>query len=120
MIAVREARFPEDLEQIVRIDTSFTSKTIYAADCDDGQIALRLTTPEEPITKRFPLEGLAISDRLWEFAAVALVDDRICGFLGAGYQAWNRRLTIWHLYVDSPQRRRGIARLLLDRHALFG
>jgi ribosomal protein S18 acetylase RimI-like enzyme len=120
MVTLREAKFPEDAEQIVRIDTSFATDTIYTAYRDGDQIGLRLITLRTPMTKRFPLDDLVKQDRPWEFSTVAVVDDRICGFLAAGFQVWNRRLTVWHLYVDSAQRRRGIARLLLDRAQVYG
>jgi ribosomal protein S18 acetylase RimI-like enzyme len=119
MVAVREAKFPEDSEQIARIDSSFTTDTFYAAYHDGVNMNLRLTALQTPITKRFSLGDLD-KDRPWEFAIVAITDDQICGFLAAGYQAWNRRLTIWHLYVDGTQRRRGIARLLIDRAQVYG
>lgn len=120
MITVREAKFPEDAEQIARIDTSFTTEAIYTAHGDGERIGLRLTPLETPVTKRFPLDDLNQQERPWEFAMVAFADDRICGFLAAGYRTWNRRLTIWHLYVDGPQRRRGIARRLLDQAQVYG
>jgi ribosomal protein S18 acetylase RimI-like enzyme len=48
------------------------------------------------------------------------VDERICGFIAAGYHPWNRRLTIWHLYVDNAHRKKGIARLLVIRANDYG
>ena len=120
MVTIREAKLPEDAEQILRIDTSFTTDTIYTAYQAEDQLGLRLTPLPDPITKRFPLDDLSKQDRQWEFAVVATVEDRICGFLAASYHEWNRRLTICHLYVDAPERRRGIARLLMDRAQTYG
>jgi ribosomal protein S18 acetylase RimI-like enzyme len=118
MITLREATFPKDAEQIVCMDVSFTTDTIYTAYRDGDQMGLRLTALQSPLTKRFPLDDL--DEGAWEFAMVATVEGRICGFLAARYQTWNRRLTISHLYVDRPQRRKGIARLLLDQAQVFG
>jgi ribosomal protein S18 acetylase RimI-like enzyme len=115
MITLREARLPEDAEQITRIDNSFTTDRIYTVYHHGDQLGLMLTTLPTPVTKRFPFNDLDKQDKPWEFAVVAIVADRICGFLAVGYQAWNRRLTIWHLYVDGSHRRRGIARLLVER-----
>jgi ribosomal protein S18 acetylase RimI-like enzyme len=120
MIAIREAKFPDDAESISRIDTSFTTDTIYTAFQSEDEIGLRLTSLPAPITKRFPLEDLSRQVSAWEFAVVAIVDDRICAFLAAAYQIWNRRLTILHLYVDVTQRQRGIARLLLGHAQTYG
>lgn len=41
------------------------------------------------------------------------MDGRVCGFAATSYQAWNRRLVLWHLYVAPEHRRRGVARTLL-------
>jgi ribosomal protein S18 acetylase RimI-like enzyme len=120
MITLREVTFPKDAEQIVSMDVSFTTDTIYTAYRDGDHMELRLTALQSPLTKRFPLDDLDKQERAWEFAMVATVEGRICGLLAARYQAWNRRLTIPHLYVHRPQRRRGIARLLLDQAQVFG
>jgi ribosomal protein S18 acetylase RimI-like enzyme len=115
VITLRAAELPEDTEQILAIDRAFTTDAIYTVHRNGDLIALQLTPLTAPITKCFPLDDLLKPDKPWEFATVALADARICAFLAAGYQPWNRRLTIWHLYVDLPQRRRGIARLLIER-----
>jgi ribosomal protein S18 acetylase RimI-like enzyme len=118
MITIREATFPKDAEQIVCMDVSFTTDTIYTAYGDSEQMGLRITALQSSLSKRFPLNDL--DERAWEFAMVAAVEGRICGFVAARYQTWNRRVTISHLFVDRPQRRRGIARLLLDEVQVFG
>ncbi len=120
MVALREAKFPDDTESIANLDISFTTDKIYAVSCDGDRIDLGVVALSAPITKRFPLDDLAKEDRPWELALVAIDDGRICGFIAAGYQDWNRRLTILHLYVDAPQRKRGIARLLLNRAEKYG
>ncbi len=120
MIIVREARLPGDADLIQAIDTSFTTDTIYTVNRDRDGMSLQLKTLPACITKRFPLNDLGQRDKPWEFALIAIVDDRIAGFLAAGYKVWNRRLTIWHLYVDGPRRKQGIARLLLDRAEHYG
>jgi len=120
MISIREAKFPEDAEQIALIDTSFTTDTAYLAYHHGDQMGLRLSTLPTPVTKRFPLNDLNKHDTTWEFSTVAIAEDRICGFLAAGFHAWNRRLTIRHLYVDTLHRRHGIARRLIDRAQIYG
>ncbi len=120
MITLREANLPEDGDQILRIDTSFTTSTIYTAYVEGDQMGIRSTELAAPITKRFPLDDLLEPQRRWEFAAVAMVDDQIRGFVAAGYQPWNRRLIVCHLYVDGPHRRRGIGRLLVEHAQTYG
>lgn len=120
MIFLREARLPEDAEQIANIDTSFTTDMIYVPHRDGNTIVLDQLTLDVPITKRFPIDDLNKQGRPWEFAVVAVIQDRICGFVAADYQAWNHRLTIRHLYVDGRERKRGIGRALVDRAEGYG
>jgi ribosomal protein S18 acetylase RimI-like enzyme len=120
MTIIREARLPEDAWQIRQIDSSFTTDEIYAAYRDENELILRSTPLPTPLTKGFPMDALDQKDRPWDFALVAIADDRICGFLAAEFEAWRRRLTIWHLYVNILHRRRGIARLLVDRAQAHG
>ena len=120
MITVREARLKEDAEQIRQIDASFTTHEIYTAHRDGDQLRLQLIPLEVPYTKRLPLEALELKYRQWDFALVATAEGRICGFVAATYEGWHRRLTIWHIYVDSPRRKQGIARLLVNRAHAFG
>jgi ribosomal protein S18 acetylase RimI-like enzyme len=120
MVVLREARLPEDAEQIASIDTSFTTDMIYVPRFDGDMILLKQVTLDVPITKRFPIDDLIQRDTPWEFAIVATINDRICGFIAADYQVWNRRVTIRHLYVDGHQRKRGIGRALTDRAEDYG
>jgi ribosomal protein S18 acetylase RimI-like enzyme len=48
---------------------------------------------------------------------VAIQNDLVAGFIATAFQEWNRRLIIWHFYVDRSYRKHGIGRLLLD-HAM--
>jgi ribosomal protein S18 acetylase RimI-like enzyme len=120
LIVVRKAMLPDDAAQIASMDISFTTDQVYTAERDGDQLALRLLRLATPVRKTFPLDDLCRLDRPWEFASVATVDERICGFIAAGYHPWNRRLTIWHLYVDSAHRKKGIARLLVIRANDYG
>ena len=120
MVVLREARFSEDAEQIASIDTSFTTAIIYIPRRDGDVILLEQVTLDVPITKRFPIDDLNKRDSPLEFAVVATINDRICGFIAADYQVWNRRVTIRHLYVDSRQREQGIGRALTDRAEEYG
>jgi ribosomal protein S18 acetylase RimI-like enzyme len=119
MIVLREAQLPKDMEAILTLDASFTTAEIYTVYRENDQMGLRLVKLSAPITKRFSLDDLDKADRPWEFAAAATADGRICGFIAAGYEAWNRRITIWHLYVDGHQRKQGIARLLVDQAEVY-
>jgi ribosomal protein S18 acetylase RimI-like enzyme len=43
-----------------------------------------------------------------------VLDDEARGFNAWDLEAWNRRMRIWHFYVDLPYRRRGGGRMLMD------
>jgi ribosomal protein S18 acetylase RimI-like enzyme len=64
------------------------------------------------VTKSFPLD--LDSQREWESTWLALDRGRPVGVAATEYQNWNRRVVIWHLYVNPDQRRRGIGRRLLE------
>lgn len=113
-ISIRAARLPEDRPSITAIDREFTTDAVYDVVREEGGFALRRTPVDPVVTKQFPLDDLADDDPPWEFAVVAVDAEQVKGFLSAGYQSWNRRLVIWHLYVDSPLRRKGVGRSLVE------
>src|SRR5258708_34223574 len=73
--------------------------------------AQRLSPPSH---KRFPVD---LEADAWEHSRVAALDGVVRGFIAWALGSWNRRLTIWHFYVDLPYRARGGGRALLDAAA---
>ena len=120
MIAIREAFWPDDAAAVAALDTSFTTGEVLSVEMSPDEIRLRPAPLAEPLTKRFPLDDLRSSDRPWDHAWVAEEDGACRGFAAVGLQAWNRRLVLWHLYVDSPARRRGMGRRLVERAIAHG
>ena len=112
MVEVRAARLPEDADAIAAIDTSFTSDTYYKIEKNDDGFRLALARTE-PFVKRFTVYDLRHDDRPWDRADVAVESGRIIGFLATEFQFWNRRLVLWHLYVDASARGRGVGHLLM-------
>jgi ribosomal protein S18 acetylase RimI-like enzyme len=120
-LEVRSASLPEDAAAIAALDTSFTTTQVYDVAVVDEEIRLTLRGLAAPLTKRFPLDDLESADRPYDQAWVAVENGRIIGFAATAYASWNRRLILWHLYVDPSVRRRGIAGALLnavDAHAV--
>src|SRR5580692_7691483 len=113
-LEVRRASLPEDAPAIAALDTSFTTTRVYDVAVVDAEIRLTLRGLDAPLTKRFPLDDLDDPERPYDQAWVAVEDAAIVGFAATSYASWNRRLVLWHLYVDPSVRRRGIARALLD------
>ena len=121
MPIVRTAILPQDAAGIAGLDTAFTTLQVYDVAVVGEEIRLNLRTLDAALTKRFPLDDLQDVDRPYDQAWVAVEDATIVGFAATSYASWNRRLVLWHLYVDPTHRRRGIARALLqavDAHAI--
>lgn len=66
-------------------------------------------------TKRFWVYDLDRPDREWDEAHVAVQGERVVGFVATSWQFWNRRVVLWHVYVDRSARGLGIGHLLLDK-----
>jgi ribosomal protein S18 acetylase RimI-like enzyme len=113
VIVVRPASLPRDAEAIGRLDTAFTTSAVYDVVASDVAITLTLRSLAQPLIKRFPLDDLTSPQRPYDHAWAAWDGERCVGFAATSYEPWNRRLTLWHLYVDPSLRRQGIARQLL-------
>lgn len=120
MIELRDAQLPADADAVTKMDISFSTNERYVLDRSSSGILLREVELGQPLTKRFPLDDLKNENRPWDFAQLAIDDGRVCGFAAAGYQEWNRRLILWHLYIDWSYRNLGIARSLVDSVAQHG
>jgi ribosomal protein S18 acetylase RimI-like enzyme len=111
--AVRDVDLTEDTMALLQLDTSFSSDRIFHVDAPkDGAIGLKSIAVPEAINLRLPF---LLEAEPWERGWVATRGDDIAAFIAVEYRPWNRRLVIWHLYVDRPHRRAGIARTLVDR-----
>jgi len=120
MIVVRVARLPQDSAAILALDTGFTTSTVFDVAATPNGFELSERKLPTPIRKRFPIDDLEERDRPWSHGFVAEAAGEIVGFAASSYEAWNRRLTLWHLYVAPAHRGRGVARALTDRIAALG
>ena len=120
MITVRDARLPADAAAMVAIDTSFTTDVVFDVEATDDGFALVERKLRAPLTKRFPMDDLSDRDRQWSHAFIAEADGACVGFAAAGFESWNRRLVLWHLYVQPRMRGRGVGRRLVDEVAKLG
>lgn len=112
-VTIRPAELPADEAGIAAIDASFETDAVYHIE----QEARAFRVVEKPVaqrTKRFWVYDLKGGDREWDEAHVAIADGRIVGFVCTSWQFWNRRIVLWHIYVDRPCRGQGIGLRLLD------
>lgn len=72
---------------------------------------------EAPRHKRFAID-LTADD--WTQPYVATDNGKVRAIIAVGFGAWNRRMSIWHFYVDRPFRNCGAGRLLLERAIGWG
>ncbi|MEZ4650626.1 MAG: N-acetyltransferase [Candidatus Eisenbacteria bacterium] len=124
---VRSIALPEDREAVLRLDTSMVTSERFRIDMDgarlsDGRLGV-LVAPEPlpaPLQKTFPLGGELGDEHFWQERFVAEFGNGdgpvgpVAGFLALRHERWNRRMVIWHLYVDREARGLGVGGALLD------
>jgi ribosomal protein S18 acetylase RimI-like enzyme len=117
-LTIRRMR-DDDKRGVEAIETVFQTDRIFDVVVSPRKLELVERVLETPLTKRYPIADAFAPWSSWDTAWVA-DDDGVVGFASVEYEAWHRRLVLWHLYVSPPHRQRGIARALLaevERHA---
>lgn len=113
MQATRPARLPDEDTQLLAVDRSFITDRVYRIAGTSWSFNLEDVAVGPPIYKEFPLEGEPGEGREWESVLVAEVAGEVMGFAAFSHERWNRRTQIWHLYLTSSVRRRGVGRALV-------
>ncbi|HEY2743323.1 MAG TPA: GNAT family N-acetyltransferase, partial [Polyangia bacterium] len=108
---IRDFDATHDADAVKKLDTSYTSDQTLVVRREGDVIVLASQPLDWPRRKRFPvdLDGVA-----WTHARVAVLDDEVRGLIAWDLESWNRRMRIWHFYVDLPYRSRGGGRMLMD------
>jgi ribosomal protein S18 acetylase RimI-like enzyme len=119
MIVVREMA-DGDRDGIEAIDTSFQTTSVFDVVVTPRKLELVERTLDKPLVKRYPMADAFSAWASWDTGFVALDGDKIVGFAGVEYEAWHRRLVLWHLYVAPEWRRRGVGRALLTHIEQYG
>ena len=100
-----------DAAAVRQLDTSYTTEAVYQVTADGGSVRLG-SAPTPARQGRFAID---LDLPPWDRGFVAVEDRVVRGFVATRLEAWNRRLAIWHFYVDRHHRGRGIGRELLEQ-----
>ncbi|HEX8092415.1 GNAT family N-acetyltransferase [Jatrophihabitans sp.] len=109
-----------DHEALAAMDTSYETTSVYdVREFPFGfELVPRAVSPGLHRPGGQIVAELAGSP-LWSDAWLAVSDGSTAGFAAVGYETWNRRVRLWHLYVDSAHRRRGVGTTLLSTVAHY-
>jgi ribosomal protein S18 acetylase RimI-like enzyme len=100
-----------DAEAVMRLDASFRTQRVFQVHRTGEIISLSSVPIDNPIEKCFPLQ---LDQDPWQCGWVAVENKSVVGFIATALHEWNRRLIIWHFYVERSCRKRGFGRLLLE------
>ena len=115
MLTIRSAQWPQDVAALYALDTAFTTERIYRPVREELSFRLVEETAQQPLRKQYEFEPSNPEARQnWDYAAVAEEDGELAGFAAAQYVTWNRRVILWHLYVVSSFRNKGVGKRLLE------
>ncbi len=109
---VRPVDLPGDRASLECLDASFETDAVYRVALCGETFRVNLE-PVPTMTKVFTIDDLARPG--WQNGWVAIAGGRLVGFVASRYESWNRRVVIWHLYVDRSARRCGVGRALLEQ-----
>ena len=114
---IRAFNMETDAAAIARLDTSFSTQRIYRVERTDDVLSLRSVPIAAAVEKHFPLD---LSADAWQSGWVLVQGEEPVGFIATAAQQWNRRLVIWHFYVDRSWRQRGFGRRLIEQAVAHG
>jgi ribosomal protein S18 acetylase RimI-like enzyme len=112
-IIIRNAMFPNDINGIKNIDTAFTTYSKYEIVHYEDMFSIKIKDIESK-TKVFIIDNFHEDKKNWDISKIAIYNDFICGFIAAKIEEWNKRLIIWHIYVDKKYRNKGIGKKLMS------
>jgi GNAT superfamily N-acetyltransferase len=118
-ITIRDMDAEADRAGVEAIDTAFETSVVFELVVAPRRLELVERALAQPLVKRYPIADAFAFWARWDRGWVA-DDGGIVGFAGVEYEAWHRRLVLWHLYVTRERRGEGIARSLLARVEAYG
>ncbi len=112
MLTIRPAQWPQDIQLVSSLDTTFVTDRVYRAVREDMSFRLVEESVSPALRKTYDVDPAERQD--WHYTAIAEVDGKFAGFAAAQYQGWNRRVAIWHVYVAQERRGAGVGTRLLE------
>ena len=113
-VTLRRGRLPDDREQLLLVDRSFSTDRAYRVARTPSSFRLEEVPVDPPARKEFPLGGGPGEGRGWGRILVAEEGGSIVGYAAFEHERWNRRTALWHLYVAPPHRGGGVGRALVE------
>jgi ribosomal protein S18 acetylase RimI-like enzyme len=110
-VSLRPIERPGDDAALASLDITYFTGQSFQVVRDAGAVGLTLVDLPGPRSRSLPLDLDADG---WTDGWVAVVNGRLVGFVATSLAEWNRRLIIWHFYVDAEARRQGVGRRLMD------
>jgi ribosomal protein S18 acetylase RimI-like enzyme len=114
MIVLRDLSWPEDRAPLLTLDTSFTSDRVYRLQRAGRSFTLEEVVARRPVSKCYPLASEVELLASLDWVQVASDAGKVVGVVGMGLQLWNRRATLYHLYLGREARHRGIGRAMVE------
>ncbi len=117
-VSVRAFDKKTDLNAIKELDSSYTSLGCFKIHCDADSLIIRPHKSPLPQQRSFPID---LELPHWSNGWIAENDEAgVIGFIATDFESWNRRLKIWHFYVNTCARGRGVGRRLMESALLVG
>ncbi len=119
-MTIRPVQWPEDSGILSQLDTAFITERIYRPVQEEFLFRLVEEMVSPPVQKRYEFDPSNSEERqTWDVAVIAEEAGALAGFAAAQYVAWNRRVILWHLYVQPAYRGQGVGTRLLDAMDFF-
>ena len=114
MLKIRPFGQGEDLGPLADFDTSFVTDRIFRVRRTPLSFVLEEEAVDPPFRKTYTFDDLGAELKDMDQLLVAELGSDLVGFTGVKYESWNRRMVVWHLYVASQHRKKGIGRGLIE------
>ncbi|MBI2501905.1 MAG: GNAT family N-acetyltransferase [Candidatus Latescibacteria bacterium] len=114
MLTIRPFEPGEDLAPLAAFDTSFVTDRTYRVQRTAFSFALEEEPVNPPFRKTYIFDDLGAELKDLDQLLVAELGSELVGYTGVKYESWNRRMVVWHLYVASQHRKKGIGRGLIE------